>query len=97
MKKRDIFVEIGYKLLKVLSSINSDLEKTVIEWAINVGTGHAYFPLFFIGFFIFELRLESIYDSTVTKISEILEGIFVMFMFMLFTIYAAYNNGMLPK
>ncbi len=46
---RDMFAYVGYKLLKTLKSIHPDLEKTILEWAISIGTGRASFFLLFIG------------------------------------------------
>lgn len=94
---RDMFAYTGYKLLKTLKSIHPDLEKTILEWAISIGTGRASFFLLFIGFMMFEARLEYIDNPRATKILETIELIFGGFMIVLFTIYTAYNNGVLPK
>lgn len=94
---RDMFAYTGYKLLKALKSIHPDLEKTILDWAISIGTGRASFFLLFIGFIAFETRLEYIDNPRATKILGTIEAIFVGFMFVLFAIYAAYNNGVLPK
>lgn len=99
MEKRSAFAEVGYHLLRVFHTLNSNLEKSAIDFAISIWGKYEdlCFLLLFIGFFIFELRLEMLDDPKGTKILQAIEGSLIICAFVSFSIYSAYSRGMLPK